>query len=173
MIYCLVVDSKGNIIGTKTYEGSETRELKNILVVDEPLYSVVYDGLSSGTYYRYLDGDIVACVKETAPDIKFALMKIEEYVDNAISSFSSSLKLNSVEREQALIALHLGFDFTTKLGIVVPRESLVAYFKEFNAHYTSMLALRLRYIDLVEKAKNQYVLDRHVSNFLREIGDIW
>lgn len=169
MVYCLVVDEKGNVTAARSCDNGTF--LSNAVIVSESVYQTVYEGMSANKQYYLRHGDVierVACV-----DRESAIRRINMVFDEHVESFvfkgvGEKIQLTRAEREQAMLAMYFKIPFQTRYGIGLHGAQIEAYFKDYHYHYQHLLRLLKDYTDRIGNSKVDDV-DKHVSNFLREV----
>jgi hypothetical protein len=169
MVYCLIVDEKGNITAARSCVNGTF--LSNAVIVSESVYQNVYEGLGANKQYYMHHGDVIERI--VCVDRDSAIRRLNMAFDVHVESFvfkgvGENLRLGRVEREQAMLAMYFKIPFPTLQGIILHGSQIESYFKDYNYHYQHLLRLLKEYTARIRESKVDDV-DKHVSNFLREV----
>lgn len=177
-VYVLKLDSLGYIesCGSQTYDGQQPLPAGTVAVAEE-LYDKIYVGLSRGTSYRYVGGDVIVVDTDIHTTRRRALSQLSGIIEKAIIDYvhptlGTPIKLTGADFQFALLAIQLGEGFVSREGVGMMHEDMVMYCKDFLLHRNSMNAKLMRVRSSIEVARTKSDIERHITHLNLDLGNL-
>lgn len=175
-MFLLVLSEDQYIESTMVITPSANLVLPPAIAVQEQRFRDIEAGLNDGIIYRFVDGDII----EVDPDVsklrKEALAKINGVAfdsgDFRFNDLGTSFVLSIKELPYLAMAGAAKVPYTTSCGVILGPEHVVRLCGDIVQRRNAYTKSVLSYTRLINNAKNQRDVQKHVTNFQSELSKL-